>query len=106
MERHHGNAEAKRLIEAEIKGQEREEEAERRRNAGAEEAQPALQQIEGEIEGLENRIEIEIEDEDDDDGLEGADEEFAREHRYRNEADVIDEVIAVSELERNGTEDQ
>jgi uncharacterized C2H2 Zn-finger protein len=108
MERHQGNAEAERLIEAEIEGQAREDEAERRRNAGAEEAEPALQQIEGEVEGLENRIEIEIEDEDedDDDGLEGADEEFAREHRYRNEADVIDEVIAVSELERNGNEDQ
>jgi hypothetical protein len=51
-------------MEAQIEGQAREEEAERRRNAGAEEAQSAIQQIEGESEGLENRIEIEDEDED------------------------------------------
>jgi hypothetical protein len=43
-------------------------------------------------------------DYDEDNGYEGADEKFTREHH--SEGDVIDELIAISELESNQVEQQ
>jgi hypothetical protein len=96
MDRVEGNQEAVQLVEAEVAQQALEEEADRRRNPAAEEAEPGNQEIDGNIDGFE------VDDEDDDNGYEGANEEFAHERHD----DVIDEVIAVSELESNQIEHQ
>jgi hypothetical protein len=74
------------------------EEEERKRRAADEREHQEGEQIERMVHG----VELFYEDEDNGYGDEGADEEFAR--RHHDQDDVIDEVIAMSELESNPDE--
>jgi membrane peptidoglycan carboxypeptidase len=92
------NEKERRLVKEEIEYQAEEEEAERRQRATDEREYQEGQQIEIMVHTLDDN------DEDEDNGSEGADEEFARRHQCQD--DVIDEIIAMSELESNLNEHQ
>jgi hypothetical protein len=96
-EENEGNEEERRLVEAEIEHQAAEEQAEAERMGRAPDEK---EHQEGEqIEIMVHGFEYNDEDEDNGYGYERADEEFAR--RHHGQDDVIDEVIAISELESN-----
>jgi hypothetical protein len=106
MDRNQSTGQVRRLVEAEIKRHAAEKEAERgtqeqahgQAQAQVAEQQEANAEVEIKVKGFED------DDYGEDNGYESADEEFAR--QPNSEEDVIDVIIAMSELESNQVDQQ